>query len=88
MKKCIFRTLEQAGANLCSMWCQNSNFKIGLSLFGCAEQYTEQSTHCAMTTTSTKTTKTTMTTNTSKTTVTTVTTITTITTITAITTKI
>ena len=23
----------------------NSNFKIGLSLFGCAEKYTEQSTH-------------------------------------------
>ena len=27
---------------------QNSNFKIGLSLFGCAEKYTEQSTHCAL----------------------------------------
>ena len=26
---------------------QNSNFKIGLSLFGLAEKYTEQSTHCA-----------------------------------------
>ena len=26
----------------------NSNFKIGLSLFGCAEKYTEQSTHCAV----------------------------------------
>ena len=26
----------------------NSNFKIGLSLFGCAEKYTEQSTHCAL----------------------------------------
>ena len=25
---------------------QNSNFKIGLSLFGLAEKYTEQSTHC------------------------------------------
>ena len=27
---------------------QNSNFKMGLSLFGCAEKYIEQSTHCAM----------------------------------------
>ena len=26
----------------------NSNFKIGLSLFGCAEKYTEQSTHYAV----------------------------------------
>ena len=26
----------------------NSNFKIGLSLFGCAEKYTEQSTQCAL----------------------------------------
>ena len=26
----------------------NSNFKIGLSWFGCAEKYTEQSTHCAV----------------------------------------
>ena len=24
------------------------NFKIGLSLFGCAEKYTAQSTHCAV----------------------------------------
>ena len=27
---------------------QNSNFKIGLSLFGCAKKCTEQNTHCAM----------------------------------------
>ena len=27
---------------------QNLNLKIGLSLFGCAEKYTEQSTHCAV----------------------------------------
>ena len=46
--KKYFRTLEQAGANICSMGYQNSNFKIGLSLFGCAEKYTEQSTHCAV----------------------------------------
>ena len=48
VKKCIFRTLEQAGANICSMGYQNSNFKIGLSLFGCAEKCTDQNTHCAM----------------------------------------
>ena len=48
VKKCIFRTLEQAGTNICSMGCQNSNFKIGLSLFSGAQNYTEQSTHCAM----------------------------------------
>ena len=28
----------------------NSNFKIGLSLFGCAEKYTEQITHCTLVT--------------------------------------
>ena len=39
VKKCIFRTLEQAGANICSMGHQHS---------GCAEKYTEQSTHCAV----------------------------------------
>ena len=31
----------------CSMEYKNSNFKIGVSLFGCAEKYTLQSTHCA-----------------------------------------
>ena len=50
MKKCIFRTLEQAGANICSMGYQNSKCKIDLSLFGCAEKYTEQITHCALVT--------------------------------------
>ena len=45
VKKCIFRTLEQARTNLCSMGYQNSNFNIGLSLHGCAEKYAEQSTH-------------------------------------------
>ena len=30
------------------LWYQNSIFKIGLSLFGCAEKYTEQNTHCAL----------------------------------------
>ena len=44
VKKCIFRTLEQAGTNIFSMGYQNSNFRIGLSLFGCAGKYTEQST--------------------------------------------
>ena len=48
VKKCIFCTLEQAWANICSIGYQNSNFKMGLSLFGCAEKYIEQSTHCAM----------------------------------------
>ena len=48
VKKGIFRYLEQAGTNICSTGCQNSNFKIGLSLFGCAEKYTEQSTHCTL----------------------------------------
>ena len=48
VKKCIFRTLEQAGTNICSMGYQNSNFKIVPSLYGCALKYTEQSTHCAM----------------------------------------
>ena len=27
---------------------RNSNFKTGLSLFGCVEKDTEQSTHCAV----------------------------------------
>ena len=36
-KKCIFCTLEQAGANICSMGYQNSDFKIGLSLFDCTK---------------------------------------------------
>ena len=48
VKKCISSTLEQTGANICSVGYQNSNFKIGLSLFGCAEKYTVQSTQCAM----------------------------------------
>ena len=47
LKKCIFRALEQAGTNICSIGKYILNFKIGLSLFGCAEKYTEQSTHCA-----------------------------------------
>ena len=42
------KIFEQAGTNICSTRYQNSNFRIGLSLFGCAEKYTEQSTHCAM----------------------------------------
>ena len=29
--KCIFRTLKQAGTNICSLGYQNSNSKIGLS---------------------------------------------------------
>ena len=37
VRKNIFRTLEQAGTNICSMGYQNSNFKIGLSLFGWKE---------------------------------------------------
>ena len=48
VKKCILRTLEKAGTNICSMGYQNSNFKIVPSLFGFALKYTEQSTHCAM----------------------------------------
>ena len=48
VKKCILLTLKQAEANICSMGYQNSNLKIGLSLFGCAQKYTEQSTHFAM----------------------------------------
>ena len=48
VKKCTFRTLEQVGTNICSIGYQNSNFKIGLSLFGCAEECIEQSTHCAL----------------------------------------
>ena len=48
VKKCIFRTLEQVGTNICSIGYQNSNFKVGLNLFGCAEKYTEQSTHFAL----------------------------------------
>ena len=47
-EKCIFRTLEQAATNICSMEYHNSNFKIDLSLFGCAEKYIEQSTPCAV----------------------------------------
>ena len=46
MKKCNLRTLEQAGTNICSMGYQNSNFKIGPSLFGCAEKYTEHIVQC------------------------------------------
>ena len=37
-QKCIICRLEQAGAKVCWMGYQNSNFKIGLSLFGCAEK--------------------------------------------------
>ena len=48
VNKCIFRTLKQSGTNICSMGCQNSNFKIGLNFFGCSGKYTEQSTHCAL----------------------------------------
>ena len=47
-KKCNLCTHEQAGTNLCSMGYQNSNFKIGVSLFGCAQKYTEQTAHCAL----------------------------------------
>ena len=42
VKKCILLTLKQAEANICSMGYQNSNLKIGLSLFGCPEKYTEK----------------------------------------------
>ena len=45
VKKIILRTLEQARKNICSIGYQNSNLKIGLSLFGCAQKYTKQSTH-------------------------------------------
>ena len=47
-KKIIFCTLKQTGTNMCSMGNQNSNFKIGLSLFGCEEKYTEKRTHYAV----------------------------------------
>ena len=40
VKKCIYRTFEQAGANICSIGYQNSNFEIGLSLFRYAGKYT------------------------------------------------
>ena len=50
VKKCILRILEQAGTTICSMGYQNSNFKIGLSLFGCAQKYTQQIAHCALVT--------------------------------------
>ena len=46
VKKYIFRTLEQAGTNTCSMGYQNSNFMIGLSLFGYAQKYIEQTAQC------------------------------------------
>ena len=48
VNKGIFRTLEQAGANICSMGSQSLNFKVGLSLFDCAEKHAEKSTHCAV----------------------------------------
>ena len=48
VKKYIFCALKQAGTNINSMGYQNSNFKIGLSWFGCAKKYTEQSTHCVL----------------------------------------
>ena len=51
VKKCISCTFEQAGTNICSMGYQNSNFKIGLSLFGCMEKYTATKVHivhCAL----------------------------------------
>ena len=37
VRKGIFRTLEQAGANICSLGYQNSNFKIGLSYIYCTK---------------------------------------------------
>ena len=42
------RVWKWAGTKIYSIGYQNSNFKIGQSLFGCAEKYTEQSTYCAM----------------------------------------
>ena len=48
VKKCIFRALEQAKTNKCSLGYQNSNLEIGLSLFSCAEKYTLQNAHCAV----------------------------------------
>ena len=48
VKKCIFRTLEQAGTNICSTGKYFLNLKIGLSLFGCAEKYTLQTAHSAL----------------------------------------
>ena len=48
VKKIIFCTLQQAGANIWSMGYKNSNIQIGLRAFVCAEKYTEQSTHCAL----------------------------------------
>ena len=48
LKKCIFRAIEQAWTNICPTGQYFLNFKIGLSLFGCAEKYTLQSTHCAL----------------------------------------
>ena len=36
-KNCIFEAIEQAGTNLCSIGYQNTNFMIGLNLYGCAE---------------------------------------------------
>ena len=48
VKTCFLCTLEKAATNICSMGYQNSNFKIGLSLFGCAEKYTELTAHFAM----------------------------------------
>ena len=51
VKKCIFCTLDQARTNIYSIGYQNSNFKIGLSLFGCMEKYTATKVHivhCAL----------------------------------------
>ena len=33
---------------ICSIGYQNSNFRMGLSMFSCAEKYNELSTHCAI----------------------------------------
>ena len=48
VKTCFLCTLEKAATNICSMGYQNSNFKIGLSLLGCAEKCIEERTHCAL----------------------------------------
>ena len=42
------QNVKKTGTDICSMGYQNSDFKISLSLFGCMEKHTEQTTHCAL----------------------------------------